>query len=104
MKLALEFQEFLCNVWTSDKSGMSMSSKAASDAASRVRRVERELCVEIYPIAVGPEANYLLLLSQIRDNRIGSTAMRPSGCNQLIYSVKLYREFAGWFERVHSKK
>jgi len=96
MKLEHEFRAYLQEYWVSEKTGRPMSSKAAGDALSRCKRVERTLRFELSPSSVRTEDAYQGLLDQIRVNRIAATSSLPYAYAQIVYSVKLYREFIHW--------
>ncbi len=97
MNLEHEFRCYLQKIWVSEKTGRSMSPKATSDAVSRCKLVEKTLSLELSPATVKGEDAYQDLLSQIRVRRISSNRNRPYAHSQIIYSVKLYREFVLWW-------
>lgn len=96
MKREQEFRAYLQEVWVSEKTGRSMSPKATGDALSRCKRVERTLSCELTPSSVKTVDAYQNLLDRIRVHRISSTSSRPYAYAQLVYSVKLYRDFVHW--------
>lgn len=102
MKLEQEFRAYLQEVWVSERTRRSMSPKATGDAVSRCKRAERTVSCELSPSIVKTEDAYQNLLDRIRAHRIGSTNSRPYAYTQIVYSVKLYREFVDWRREQHS--
>lgn len=92
MKLEDEFRSFLQDVWISKKTGRSMSPKAIGDAVSRCKRIERLYDTELFSL-IKTEDSFIKLIDEVRDLRISSTAARPYAYAQIVYSLKLYRQF-----------
>lgn len=98
---AAEFKAWLTGRFRG-REGSPMSAKAASDAASRCRRVEDTLDIDL-DVAVATESNFEHLLKQLghgygRSTRVGGrfkvAGQVEAGMAALRHAVKLYARFA----------
>lgn len=93
MKHETEFRTFLTTVKRSARTNLPFSPKVASDTVSRCKTVERLLSIELSDKTMSSDAACLRLCAKIKSDRVSSTEVRPYAHNELIHSVRTYREF-----------